>query len=44
MLTQSQPLDPSFCERMGLDKADEELEFSEKKSRNNILDTCLTIF
>ena len=37
MLTQSQPLDPKFCEKMGLNKIDEEASFSSKEIKNQFI-------
>ena len=37
MLMQSQPLDPKFSEKLGLDKTNEELEFSEKKIKKQYI-------
>ena len=37
MLIQSQPLDSKFCEKMGLDKTDESLEFDDSKIKKQYI-------
>ena len=37
MLTHSQPLDPKFSEKMGLDKINEEMEFDERKIKKQYI-------
>ena len=37
MLTHSQPLDPKFCEKMGLDKINEDMEFDDCKIKKQYI-------
>jgi len=37
MLMQSQPLDPKFCEKMGLNKDDGETGFSDKEIKEQFI-------